>query len=221
MVGKNIDIMTAAELAEMEREWRRLLAPFDVPVDKANAIFNDLVRRYQEDGRYYHNFAHVRDVLEVVDSMAAYAENITAVRLAAWFHDVIYEMQAKDNEERSAHYAEQRMQALQLPTDLINRVKSLILATKTHQSPPGDIDCQILLDADLSTFAARCEQHNRYSQAIRQEYAFVPESDYRTARKKILLNFLQRERIFLTDQLFTRLEARARRNIRRELAKLG
>ena len=55
---------------------------------------------------------------------------------------------------------------------------------------------------------------------IRQEYAWVPEEDYRQGRARILRGFLERPRIYRTAEMFERAEDRARQNLRRELESL-
>jgi predicted metal-dependent HD superfamily phosphohydrolase len=209
----------AAKLAQLQADWRALLRPFAVDEQIADEILADLVARYEENGRYYHNLDHISNVLATVNDLKDQAVDFAAVQLAAWFHDVIYETGAIDNEKRSAAYAVSALKGLNVPEETIVAVKRLILATTTHEAT-DDNDSQILVDADLATFAAQPEQYERYSRAIRQEFALVPEPVYRLARKKALARFLQRERIFLTEEMFNRLEKRARQNIEREVASL-
>lgn len=209
----------AAKLAQLQADWHALLRPFAVDEQIADEILADLVTRYEEDSRYYHNLDHIYNVLATVNDLKDQAGDFTAVQLAAWFHDVIYETEAIDNEKRSAAYAVSALRSLNIPGETIVAVKRLILATATHEAT-DDSDSQILVDADLATFAAQPEQYERYSWAIRQEFALVPEPVYRLARKKVLARFLQRERIFLTEEMFSRLEKRARQNIEWEVASL-
>ncbi len=57
-------------------------------------------------------------------------------------------------------------------------------------------------------------------QAIRQEYDWIADKLYRIDRKQVLQNFLQRARIYFTNQLIESLEVRARRNIQAKIAVL-
>src|SRR5262245_55636429 len=108
--------------------WRSLLRPFAVAEGTAAAAFADLVNRYGEAGRHYHNLRHLAEVLAVVDGLGGGS----AVRLAAWFHDAVYHSRAKDNEERSADLAETVLSGFALPRLLVADVRRLILLTKTH-----------------------------------------------------------------------------------------
>lgn len=55
---------------------------------------------------------------------------------------------------------------------------------------------------------------------VRREYAWVPETIYRSERRKILSGFASRARVYGTEFFFERYEAQARANIKRSLARL-
>ena len=77
------------------------------PPEAAEAAGRDLIDRYAEPQRRYHDGRHLAEVLAAVDRLAEHAEDLTAVRLAAWFHDAVYEPAASPgaNEEASARLA--------------------------------------------------------------------------------------------------------------------
>ncbi len=118
---------------------------------KADQRFDEVCKAYAGPGRFYHTVDHVLAVLDRVDSLASIAENLNAVKLAAWLHDVIYDSKASDNEDRSADYAEQLCKELAIPEG--QRAAALIQKTKTHDAG-DDIDAQVLLDADLAILGA-------------------------------------------------------------------
>jgi predicted metal-dependent HD superfamily phosphohydrolase len=153
-------------------------------------------------------------MLETVESLASFARNLSAVKLAVWLHDVICDSRASDNEERSAEFAEQFCEKLSIPEARV--VASLILKTKTHEAG-GDVDAQMLLDADLAILGASEPVYRKYAEQIRQEYAWVLEPDYRKGRRQVLERFLGRPRIY---HFLCHLEQPARRNIAAEIAQL-
>jgi predicted metal-dependent HD superfamily phosphohydrolase len=209
----NIDIL--------KYNWQKLLEPFLVELSVSKRIFGELVSAYSSVGRFYHTLQHIHYVLDTLEGMELVALDFSVIQLAAWFHDVIYDPKYQDNEEKSAEYAEVALTELSIPLATIARVKTLILSTKTHQSPPDDIDCQILLDGDLAILGAVESEYKAYSMAIRQEYSWVPEREYRWRRKQVLDKFLQRNRIYYTSELFLALEERARHNLQGEIRDLG
>src|SRR5262249_44336165 len=149
-------------------------------------VFADLARRYGEPHRAYHNLAHLRQVLDHVQQQSGTLREPAAVELAAWFHDVVYDPRANDNEEQSAARAANVLANLGMDAELIRRVSELILLTKTHAAPPGDTDALVLLDADLAILGAPPDEYERYAGGIRQEYAHVSDEDFRQGRIAVL-----------------------------------
>ncbi len=209
--------MKSANQDRLARQWNELMAFYGVASDQAGELFVDLVAHYEGNGRYYHTLHHIQNVLETIESFQACAQNIRAIQLAAWFHDVIYDVHRTDNEMQSAIYAETVLNKVGVPAETIANVGHMIRATKHNRACPADIDCQIMLDADLATFASDWETQEEIERAIRQEYAFVPDEAYREGRQLILQNFLKRERIYCTELMFEVREAAARENISRTI----
>lgn len=52
---------------------------------------------------------------------------------------------------------------------------------------------QVLLDADLAIPGSSEPVYQSYARQIRQEYAWVPEAEYRQGRRRVLENFLSPE----------------------------
>ncbi len=196
-------------------KWHDLLRAWAVDPMLADRTFEEIVEYYAGPGRFYHTLDHVRDVLDTVESLGSHARNLNAVKLSAWLHDVIYDSRASDNEERSADYAGRLCEQLSIPEGRI--IASLILKTKSHDAG-DDADAQVLLDADLAILGASEPVYQSYAQQIRQEYAWVPEADYRQGRRRVLENFLNKPRIF---HLLCQLEVPARRNIAAEISRLA
>lgn len=208
--------------ARLYAMWQALVRSLSVASAFAEEAWQDVVFRYGENGRYYHTLTHVDHVLEVAESVREQIDDWTAVQLAVWFHDIVYNPQAEDNEEKSALYAWQLLQKWQLSSDVIYKVSNLILATKAHISDDQtDLDCLTLLDADLAILGVEPARYCVYAEAIRQEYKFVPEIAYKIGRAKVLEAFLNRPQIYRTPTLHRRLETAARVNLTVELADIS
>jgi len=141
------------------------------------------------------------------------------VRLAAWFHDAVCDPRRPDNEERSAGLARTALSPLGLGTATVAEVCRLVMVTKTHRYDAADADAALLCDADLSILAAPPPAYVGYVNAIRAEYAHVPDSEFRVGRADVLTSLLARDRLFGTTGLVA-LEQPARDNMRAELALL-
>ncbi len=177
----------------------------------AERWWRELERRHSEPHRHYHTLAHIEQMLEALPHAS---ETVLA---AVWFHDAIYG--GMQNEERSAELARQALEELQFATEDIALVERLILATKKHDARDLPLEGQRFLDADLSILGSERERYRQYVEDVRQEYAPVPETIFREIRNRLLRRFLDRPRIFVTDEFYVRFEAKARANIEWELEK--
>lgn len=156
--------------------------------------------------------------------LQAYEQEIkdaTGVKLAVYFHDIVYDTKAKDNEEQSAQHTQNYLTRLGIPEDAASYVLTLIRATAKHEVIENDTDSAIFLDADLAILGSSEEDYDKYAAKIRKEYSWVPEDQYRIGRKKVLQDFLKRPRIYFTELAGKELEQQARINIEREIAGLS
>lgn len=201
--------------------WLQTLAAFEVDHIAANNAFNHVVAAYSTGDRSYHTIKHIYHVLSKIDALQVDITNLPAVQLAAWLHDVIYNTQSQDNEEKSADYADELLSYLGIPVNQIATVTRLILNTKHHQAAVNDIDSQVLLDADLAILAASPREYLEYADGIRREYAWVLEAEYIVGRRQVLEGFLQRDRIYFTPLMFDVGEQSARLNLRLEIDSLS
>lgn len=207
-------------IANLKDYWKKTLIPLVSKPEATEPVFLGLLRAYSAPHRFYHNLEHLEQVLRVIEEMSFLSRNTTALLLAAWFHDFVYDSTNQNNEEKSAAEAEVCLGKLKLPISLIKTVRELILITKKHWPQTGDIDQYILLDADLAIFGTAPVIYQSYLQKVRQEYAWVPIEEYRKKRQEILQIFLDRDRIYFTDYWCDKFEAQARKNIEAEIAYL-
>jgi predicted metal-dependent HD superfamily phosphohydrolase len=199
----------------LRRKWQGLLQAWAAAAPLAERTWEDVRRHYAEPGRFYHTLAHIQNMLETVEGLGSFCRDLNAVLLATWLHDVIYESRATDNEERSARYAERLAEELSIPEG--PRVASLILKTKTHDAGE-DRDAAVLLDADLAILGACEPVYQDYAEKIRREYGWVAETEYRQGRRRVVVGFLHRPKIY---RFLDHLEEPARRNLTQEIARLS
>ncbi len=179
-----------------------------------------LLARYAEPHRHYHTVEHVVAVLSTVDTLASHATAADLVRLAAWYHDAVYDPMRDDNEERSAGLAEAELAALGLPAAGVARVASLVRVTAGHDAPAGDSDAEVLCDADLALLGGPRPAYDSYVAAVRREYSHVDEVGWQVGREAVLRGLLGRPRLFRTPS-GSAWEQPARANLSRELAALS
>jgi predicted metal-dependent HD superfamily phosphohydrolase len=204
--------------------WVALAGP------ETRRLGTELVARYAEPHRRYHTGDHLRAVLDLIDELAVSATatatatvgevDVDAVRLAAWFHDAVYDPARADNEERSARLAERMLADTDLAAATVREVARLVRLTETHDPAPGDRGGEVLCDADLAVLAGGPADYAAYAAAVREEYAFVPDDAFARGRAEVLRGLLARPAIFHIAAARDRFEATARHNIRTELTLL-
>jgi predicted metal-dependent HD superfamily phosphohydrolase len=190
------------------------------PAQAGEGVFAETVRLYGGPERHYHNLDHLADVLRSIDGLQHLALHPDTVRFAAWFHDAVYDPRASDNEERSAALAGDRLQQLRMPPETVAAVRRLVLLTRQHLADPDDPDGHVLVDADLAILGAPPADYQRYAGQIRREYGWVPGAEYRMGRIVVLRRFLERPRLYFTDEMHRAREEQARDNLRGEIARL-
>jgi predicted metal-dependent HD superfamily phosphohydrolase len=199
----------------MLRRWRSLL---DAPA--AEEIGRDLVERWSEPHRHHHTLDHLEIVLATVDAHAGEAKDADAVRLAAWFHDAVYDPRRTDNEDMSAALAARVLPGAGVPDDRVAAVTRLVRLTATHDPSPVDRDGILLCDADLAVLAGEPDEYAAYTAAVRAEYTHVPDEAYRTGRAAVLRRLAAFPSLYRLPALHERWEARARANLAAELKAL-
>ncbi len=180
-----------------------------------------LLERWAEPQRRYHTTEHLLAVLDHVDALAGHADDPDAVRLAAWFHDAVYRPDRSENEERSARLAVRALTEAGLPAQRVALVARLVLLTTGHAPEPGDRDGEVLCDADLAVLGGTPEAYAAYAAAVREEYAFVPDEDFRAGRAAVLRQLLALPALYRTEAARARFDAAARANLAGELSRLA
>ena len=208
------------DIAFLKSQWDNLSSFYPSDKTAQEAAFQLLQVQYSEKNRFYHNFSHVKVLLKLFESFDNKTQDPKAIKFSIWFHDVIYDTKRNDNEAESARLASETLYKLNVNTETIELVKDLILATKDHSGRNLSYDAKLFLDMDMAILGMSEEIYKEYSQAIRQEYSWVSESMYRRGRKKILKSFVERERIYFTDEMKARYEEQARKNINNEIKSL-
>ena len=201
--------------ASWTRMWRELGAE-----GGDEGLHRRLLDAWSEPQRHYHTLQHLRECLALLEPLRHVARRPAEVELALWFHDAFYEPRRHDNEERSAAWALEAAAQAGVAADVGQRVSHLVMLTRGHE-PPDDADGQLLVDVDLAILGAARQRFDESDAQIRREYAHVPDAEFRVGRSKVLQEFLARPRLYCTDHFHGLLEARARDNLRRSLARLA
>ena len=204
--------------ASIER-WIETLALLGLqPTPALLDLGHALLVRYAETHRHYHTLAHLDACLDQARDARSACERAGEVEFALWFHDAIYDTRRSDNEQRSAEWAQQSALAAGIDAAAAKRIHALVMATR-HAALPATGDAALLVDIDLSILGAESARFDEYEREVRREYHWVPEFMFQFKRRQLLREFLLRRQIFATPRYHDALEARARANLTRSIAR--
>ncbi|MBO0843684.1 MAG: hypothetical protein J2O46_10890 [Nocardioides sp.] len=190
------------------------------PLPEAADLMAEVLAAYAEPSRRYHDTRHLSEVLDRIEQLRDAGERFdaTAVVLAAFFHDAVYDGE-RDAEERSAAWAEDSLQPY-VDARTLAEVVRLVRLTETHDPEPTDRNGRVLSDADLAILAAPRERYDEYAASVRAEYAYLGDEEFRLGRIHVLEGLLAKDTLFCCAHALELWESRARANVLRELGDL-
>lgn len=186
----------------------------------------DLLSRWSEPGRRYHTARHLVELFWALEELEGAGQiddrQCSVARLAAWFHDAIYEPDAApgENEADSAVLARDNLKQLGIGDEDMDVIDRLIRLTAEHKADVEQPLDAAFQDADMWILSAPAERFDGYCSQVREEYAHVPDEAYRQGRAALLEPFLHRDTIYLTSHALHAWETPARLNLGRELTRL-
>lgn len=151
---------------------------------------DDILNRWDEPHRHWHNIEHLEDVLSKIDKLNSI--NIMEYEImviAAFFHDVIYNPEKNNNETKSISLFQKYSR--NLPPGYTNTVIKIIKNSANYPDIPLDklsvmfwvIDNDPIINKDFNKFKI-------YEDKIREEYNFVPLDVYKRERIKFLSKYI-------------------------------
>lgn len=161
---------------------------FNVNADNRQKVFE----AYKEPHRFYHNTDHILDMVEkIVENCESFSRPEKLVLVAAAvYHDIIYDVTSKTNEEDSAKLFQSHV-GLGVKGVYVDSVVQIILDTK-HTAPPSSTLGEIICNFDLS--GLKLGDLNRLmtdERKIMLEYQKYEYADYRQGRINFLEDFLK------------------------------
>ncbi|MDO5533849.1 MAG: DUF4031 domain-containing protein [Propionibacteriaceae bacterium] len=165
--------------ADLRAAWPTLLP-------NADALGEELLARWAEPHRRYHDVRHLASCLRALDQLGC---TDPIVRLAAWFHDAVYEGRPGADEDASADLAAERLAGLLPPGD-VAEVARLVRLTATHDPDPDDTRGAALVDADLAILGSVPGRYHVYARDVRAEYSHLADDAYRAGRRAVLERLL-------------------------------
>jgi predicted metal-dependent HD superfamily phosphohydrolase len=203
---------------DLSRRFGELLRRLGATADP-RPLAEAVLAAWAEPDRRYHDLDHLRSCLSELDATPADGADRDRVEAALWFHDAIYDPRTGDNEARSAEWASRGLARVGVPSAVADDIARLVRLTG-HTDPAPDSSGQLLCDIDLAILGRGPETFDTYDRHIQEEYAWVPESDFRAARTAVLNRLLARVPLYQTEHFRRRYETVARANLSRAVERL-
>ncbi len=135
----------------------------------------------------YHNFFHAEDVAKAAQRLAHFEgiheDDTYLLKIAGYFHDIYYEFNDQQNEDKSALIAGNIMTLMTFSEDDIEDVSNLILATKWPTHPNSLLE-QIMCDADLDNLGR--EDFFDRSELLRREWKVEDKYEWEKRNLEVL-----------------------------------
>ena len=199
--------------------WYELASRYTRDIKLLSGLWPQIQSCYSSPGRFYHNCSHLDYMMKKAIRHKSRLTDPDIVMFSIFYHDLVYDPLRNDNEEKSAIKVGEDLIKLGVTGNKIVTCQNQIMATKDHHSRV-DEDTNYLIDFDLAILGECPELYLEYSKNIRKEYAIYNDLLYKTGRKKVIGNFLERESLFTTGWFYENYELRARENLENELENL-
>lgn len=215
------------DLQALRVGWLELVTQSSTSFDSqiTENAFDLLVRAYTDPTRHHHTLRHIEEMLVFASMFVQHLKDPKSVKLAIWLHDVVYDTKSNTNEEDSAQSAFELLTNLGIPSDMIAKVVTYILATKHHSLDidSSNDDLAYFLDFDMAILGAPFERYDRYASDVAQEFAWARDLEGKDVFTPARIQFIQQtlQRPIFNTQVMSEFETQARLNLSRELERLG
>jgi len=158
------------------------------------------------NNRYYHSLKHLCSIYQELQTFKL----STIIEFTIFYHDIVYDINKSNNEEKSAILAKKNLLKIDVPNEIINQVMQLIIESKSHHTIFNSH--KKFLDADLHILGSKSD--------IYQEYQKYSDNQYNYGRKLVLESILKKDKIYNSDFFYQKYERKARENLLNEYKKL-
>ena len=170
-------------------------------ISKTEEFVTQLLTNELDSNFLYHNLRHtqrvVKNTKELLDHYDLEAKENDAIHLAAWLHDTGYTRGVQEHEVQSCEIAKDFLQSLNYEESGIQRICTLIMATK-RQHEPQDLSEEIMRDADASHLGQ--SSYLDTSEMLREELSLLGIAEFTPKKwRNTNIKMFQTEHRFYTD----------------------
>ncbi len=191
-----------------------------------DAAATKLLNAWCAHTRTCHNAGYLASLITHLDELVDAAHDPEVLVLAAWCAGVVPHtmIDGEDDIDRQCQRLRDVLTGilagLDIDEEVTQRVLTLVHDLHHHTAPRGDVDADVLLDADFAVMAAIPQEYKRYRLAIRGEYPHLKDAQFAVARFRFIRALLARDVLFRSPLATALWEVSARQNLEAELALL-
>lgn len=212
-------------MIDLRTSWFHLLMRLEATGDW-NEPFDDLVTRYSEPHRVYHNLDHLIEVVDTLEHLPPRAkpEEPLTTLFAMFYHDSIYRLGAHGNEAFSAVFAVFDARIMGVARRMPN-LRYRVQATD-HKNLARTYDDQLACDIDLLHLGKEWDEFSAKRELVRLEYlpvaanAGLSAATFAHKCADALDPFVKRRTIYQTPYFQENFEAQAQENLKRHISEL-
>lgn len=177
----------------------------------AEKLFLNLMHRYTEPHRFYHNVFHIESCLnEMVNASKGEGSLDPAAVLALFYHDAVYTGNPGDDEAASAG-----LFCDLFPWNQLTQDAATMIAFTAEYHKRGSFG--LMGDCDLAGLGKSWAEYEDNGKKIRKEYHQMTDAEWHEGRIRWLEAMLALPYIFNTPSFREKYEATAHRNLGMEL----
>ena len=206
----------------LREQWIKLSGKYSRDDDLIHRLFLEIQTAYSSPDRNYHNLHHIDNMIKLSNQYQNHFHEKDTLDFSIFYHDIIYEVEKSDNEERSGRIAQRNLEILKVPQRRITATVQYIDASKMHTLEEGENESDLawFLDFDMSILGSDWQSYLEYARQVRKEFGNFPDIVYNQGRKLFLQQSLNMPYIYHTSRFRSEYEPQARKNIQKELLQL-
>lgn len=152
-------------------------------------IVNDILSKWNEPHRYYHNIDHLNYLLNRISSINDLSDiDKDILIISSYFHDIVYNPKKSNNEEKSIELLNEYTQ---IPLDIRNKCSLIIKDTSSSEIPTDELS-KLFWILDREIINTDIGDLIDYEHKIFKEYQFVPYDIYKKKRIEFLKTVTKR-----------------------------
>lgn len=166
---------------DMQEKWYNLCKHFTQDANKIEQAWRIIFSAYHEAHRAYHTLDHIAELTQRIEECSDKIKDKFTLLFTAFYHDIVYIPGSNVNEKESSMIAVEGMKELQVPIEIANDTKKLILHTKSHAHVDASVtpDMLLFLDMDLAIIGAEPDRYEQYRVSVRKEFNATPDFLFR------------------------------------------